>query len=135
MKNFEAKNLYEKLNKIDNEGTMLPSVVNFARYRTVKVLAPIVESYTKALDDILIKYGTPTEENGKFKIEQDKIQDYVSETNELSNMEIDVSISTFPISKLESLPDLKPYVFDALAELAVECDLHETPNPILDKTI
>lgn len=132
MKNFEAKKLLEKLNNIENSGDKLPAVINFARYKNIKKLTPIVESYNKALDDILVKYGTATDEPGRFKIERDKMFDYIKETNELANVENELFLDTFPVEKLDALPDLSPEVFDAIAELANEAEPVETPAEVAD---
>lgn len=101
----DVKESYEALNELANKE--LPVRVAFVLASNMKVLAPFLETLQTNYSELVEKYGTRDDdgnvinENGNTPISNENVQQFITESKELMDTEVEVAITTISVSAFD----------------------------------
>ena len=88
-----------------------PARVSFAITRNIRLLQSIVEDFDTSRRELILKYGTPAEEQDQYIIKD--LTNFNKEAVDLENTEVEVSLAMINIADIENL-DLTVQEMDGL---------------------
>ena len=95
---FENQQYFETISKIHSSDKL--SVMDAYRVnRLVKKLNELNTEFMELKNKLLTQYGTPGEQEGQFIVEGDNKEPFMSEMNDLLNIEHDLETETLPWPK------------------------------------
>lgn len=114
MTNAEIYGLAEALNSAFNmEERYLPARINYFISKNKNILSQLAEDIEKVRKDIIMQYGTISEDGEKADFTPESMKAANQELADLLNVKQDVTISTIKLSELDKL-DFSPKQMQAL---------------------
>lgn len=102
--NEEIYLINEQLNKsFENNQQYLPAKVNFYIQKNKKKIADLAREIEEARAKIITSFGNPSNEDGKYFISQDKIEDAQNELKDLLDIKQEIEIFLISINDIENL--------------------------------
>lgn len=103
--NEEIYFINKQLNKtFENSQQYLPAKVNFYIQKNKKKIADLANEIEQARAQIIKNFGSPSEENDdKYFIPKDKIQEAQNELTDLLNIKQEIEIFLISINDIENL--------------------------------
>jgi hypothetical protein len=102
--NEEIYLINEQLNNsLTNNDSYLPARVNFYIQKNKKKIANLASEIEETRAGIVMSFGEPAEEEGKYFIPQDRIKEAQQELDDLLSIEQEVDIQLISIDDLETL--------------------------------
>ena len=103
--NDEIYFINEQLNKsFENSQQYLPAKVNFYIQKNKKKIADLANEIEQARAQVIKNFGSPSEENdGKYFVPKDKIQEAQNELKDLLDIKQEIEIYLISINDIENL--------------------------------
>lgn len=102
--NEEIYLINEQLNKsFENNQQYLPAKVNFYIQKNKKKIKDLAEEIEETRTKIIKSFGTPSEDDGKYFIPKDKLDEAQNELKDLLNIKQEIEIFLISINDIENL--------------------------------
>lgn len=94
----------QQLNKVfEQSNQYLPAKVNFYIQKNKNKIADLAQEIDDARTEIILNFGIPGEEEGRYFIPPEKMQEAQKELNDLFSIEQEIEINMISIDNIENM--------------------------------
>ena len=94
----------QQLNKVfEQSNQYLPAMVNFYIQKNKNKIAELAQEIDDTRTQIIMNFGTPGEEEGRYQIPPEKIQEAQQELMDLFSIKQEIEVNMISIEKIENL--------------------------------
>lgn len=102
--NEQIYSINQQMNKVfEQSNQYLPAKVNFYIQKNKNKIAELAQEIDDARTKIIINFGVPGEEEGRYQIPQDKIQEAQQELFDLFSIKQEIEINMISIEDIGNL--------------------------------